>query len=228
MADTVIPIEENVNSTKNGNVPISDVDFGNVINTVSVKWAASPWLTLQWLTSANFATKATTYQTTLSARQQTGSTRSQTTQALKIMDKTIDEAVSYVKVYIVDKYKKESAQSYYAAFGIVKANDRYTLPIDQNNRSAALTLMINAIAINDFGTKEYGTDFWTDMKAQYDVLLTIATTTDSQVASKVGDKNILKKELKKGLNSIIIAIKANYPDNYKEELRNWGFQKEKY
>jgi hypothetical protein len=48
------------------------------------------------------------------------------------------------------------------------------------------------------------------------------------VASKVGDKNILKKELKKALNAIVNIIKANYPDNYKEELRNWGFQKEKY
>jgi hypothetical protein len=48
------------------------------------------------------------------------------------------------------------------------------------------------------------------------------------VASKVGDKNILKKDLKKGLNAVVLAIKANYPDNYKEELRNWSFQKEKY
>ena len=60
------------------------------------------------------------------------------------------------------------------------------MPKDQNSRSAALTLMINAIALNDFGTKEYGTDFWTDIKARYDVLLTNATTTDSQVASKFG------------------------------------------
>ena len=114
------------------------------------------------------------------------------------------------------------------AFGIVYIGKNYMMPKDQNSRSAALTLMINAIAVNDFGTKEYGTDFWTDIKARYDVLLTNATTTDSQVASKVGDKNILKKDLKKGLNAVVLAIKANYPDNYKEELRNWGFQKEKY
>ena len=228
MTDTIILNEENVNPNKTGNVPASDVDFGNVVNTVSIKWTASPWLTLQWLTSATFATKATTYQTILSARQQTGSTRAQTTQALKILDQEIDDAVSYVKVYIIDKYKKDMAKSYYAAFGIVHVNDYYAMPKDQNSRSAALALMIDAIAVNDFSNREFGTVFWTDIKTQYDILLSNATTTDSQVASKVGDKNILKKELKKGLNSIVTSIKANYPDNYKEELRNWGFQKEKY
>ena len=228
MAETIILNEENVKPNQKGNVPVADVDFGNVLNTVSTKWTASPWLTLQWLTSATFATTAATYQTTLSARQQTGSTRSQTTQALKIVDKIIDDAVSYVKVYIVDKYKKDMAKSYYAAFGIAYINKNYLMPKDQNSRTAALTLMINAIALNGFGAKEYGTVFWTDIKEQYDILLTIATNTDSQVATKVGDKNILKKDLKKGLNAVVLTIKANYPENYKEELRNWGFQKEKY
>jgi hypothetical protein len=149
-------------------------------------------------------------------------------EALKILDKTIDDAVSYVKVYIVDKYKKESATSYYSAFGISYINKNYIIPKDQNSRSAALALMIEAIAVNGFGAKEFGTAFWTDVKAQYDSLLSNALATDSQVATKVGDKNILKKELKKGLNAIVLVIKGNYPDSYKAELRNWGFQKEKY
>lgn len=38
----------------------------------------------------------------------------------------------------------------------------------------------------------------------------------------------MKKSLTKGLNTIIMALKANYPDTWKTELRNWGFQKEKY
>ncbi len=29
-------------------------------------------------------------------------------------------------------------------------------------------------------------------------------------------------------NLVYYEIKANYPDSYKAELRNWGFQKEKY
>jgi hypothetical protein len=142
-----------------------------------------------------------------------------------MLDKSIDNALVYVKGYLLDKYKKENDKSYYAAFGIEKGA-RY--PRDQNSRSAALKLTIEAIAANGFGTKEFGTAFWTGIKTQYDALLTTASNTDSTVSTKVGDKNALKVELKKALNSIILVIKGNYPDTYKQELRNWGFQKEKY
>lgn len=210
---------------KTAAIPQADVDFGNTVKLVSTKWATSSWLTLAYLTSAQFTTKATAFQTTLATRQQSGSTRSQTTQALKMLDKSIDNALVYVKGYLLDKYKKENDKSYYAAFGFEKGA-RY--PRDQNSRSAALKLTIEAIAANGFGTKEFGTAFWTGIKTQYDALLTTASTTDSTVSTKVGDKNALKAELKRALNSIVFVIKGNYPDTYKQELRNWGFQKEKY
>jgi hypothetical protein len=225
MAEQQNPNSVGTNPAKTKAIPATDVDFGNIIKLISTKWAASPWLTLVYLTSAQFTVKATAFQTTLAARQQSGSTRSQTTKALKTLDKSIDNGLVYIKNYLLDKYKKESYKSYYAAFGIL-SNGQY--PKDQNSRSAAVKLTIDAIAANGFGTKEFGTAFWTGIKTQYDALLTTASTTDSTVSTKVGDKNALKAELKKALNSIIFVIKGNYPDTYKQELRNWGFQKEKY
>jgi hypothetical protein len=225
MAESQIPNPVASKPVKTTTIPAADVDFGNIVRLVSTKWATSPWLTLVYITSAQFTTKATAFQTTLTTRQQSGSTRSQTTQALKMLDKSIDNALVYVKSYLLEKYKKENDKSYYAAFGIEKGA-RY--PRDQNSRSAALRLTIDAIAANGFGTKEFGTAFWTGIKTQYDALLNTASTTDSAVSTKVGDKNALKTELKKVLNSIILVIKGNYPDAYQQELRNWGFQKEKY
>ena len=32
----------------------------------------------------------------------------------------------------------------------------------------------------------------------------------------------------KVLNALVWVLKGNFPDTYKEELRSWGFQKEKY
>jgi hypothetical protein len=228
MEDTLAPEIGIVKPTKTGNVPAADIDFGKVIKNVSAKWTASPWLTLQWLTSAQFASNSNAFENTLTARLQTGSTRSQTTQALKVLDKTIDDALVYVKGYLTEKYSKESAKSYYAAFGIVHVKAAYVFPRDQNSRAASLGLMVDAITANGFEDKEYGTAFWTPIKSQYNALLQAATSIDGKVATKVGSKNLLKKDLKKGLNAIVLAIKANYPDNYKAELRNWGFQKEKY
>ena len=102
------------------------------------------------------------------------------------------------------------------------------MPKDQNSRSEALELMIKGIDANGFNDKTYGKTYWTNIKTQFDSLLQTASTTDGSVSNKVGDKNKLKKGLKKALNAIVLSVKANYPDTYKHELRTLGFQKEKY
>lgn len=183
---------------------------------------------MRWLTPEQFTITTTSFASTLTSRNQTGSTRPQITKALKIVDQKIDGALSYVKGYITDKYKKETAKSYYAAFGMVHKNDNYSIPSDQNGRLEALGLLLEALAAHGFSAKEYGIAFWTPVRDEYKTLLQSATTTDGTISNKVGDKNSLKKEVKKGLNAIILAIQANYPDTYKTELRTWGFQKEKY
>jgi hypothetical protein len=213
---------------KKTNVPAADIDFGNLGNAVSAKWATSPWLSLLWITAPEFAAKTANYYSTLDARMKKGGSRPQVTKALKEVEKKIDEGVLNVKNYIVEKYKKDNAKSYYPSFGILQIGKKYSLPFDQDGRSKALELLVEAIDDNGFSDKQYGIQFWTAIQTEYDTLLDTASATDSTISSKVGDKNVLKKEIKKALNSIIAVIRGNYPDTYKAELRNWGFQKEKY
>ena len=213
---------------KTATVPAKDLDFAKVAKSVADKWATEPWLQLQWTNQNDFATQQTEYTAVLNTRQSTGSSRPQITKALKVLDKKIENSISYVKGYITDKYKKETAQSYYASFGMDFINKAYLLPSDQNRRSAALKLMVDAVASNGFGDKEFGTTYWTTIKQEYDTLLAQALGNDSTVASNVSSKNVLKAALTKVINALINALKAHYPDTFKAELRNWGFQKEKY
>jgi hypothetical protein len=222
------PNTPSVKPIRKQTVPAADIDFGAVITSVSAKWLSDNWLTLKWLTAANFATDAVTYNTTLSARLNSGSTRPQMGKALTNLEKQMDEALSYVKGYIVDKYKKDNAVSYYPAFGIEYRGNRYILPTDRNARIASLKLMLQAIQTHQFQDKEYGLAFWTATKTEFEALVNQTTILDGQISVKVGDKNVLKNNLKKGLNSIVGVIKANYPETYKQELRDWGMQKEKY
>jgi hypothetical protein len=228
MENETKPVKVIKKTVRTANVPAADVNFGNVAQSVSAAWTKNDWLTLRWLTPAQFATTTTSYVSMVSSRNLAGSTRPQITQSLKALDKKIDGSLSYVKGYITDKYKKEAAKSYYTAFGMVHKNDNYSIPKDQNSRLEALNLMIEGIVTNDFAKKEYGEAFWTAIRDEYKTLLSSATTTDGKVSSKVGDKNTMKKDLKKGLNAIVKALQANFPDSYKTELRTWGFQKEKY
>lgn len=228
MKNETIVQNENVKPKKIAIVPAADIDLGDVAVKVSEKWLTSPWLTLLWMNAPNFAEKATAYETTVESRREMGSNRPQVTKALKLLDKEIDDSLAYVKNYIIEKYKKEAAKSYYPSFGMVPKGKGYILPRDQNSRSKALKMMVQASVKNGFESKEYGTAYWKAIKEKYDGLLKIASSTDGSVSLKVGDKNILKKEVKKVLNALIGVIKSNYPDTHSEELRSWGFQKEKY
>ncbi|GAB3740422.1 hypothetical protein GCM10027594_20400 [Hymenobacter agri] len=43
-----------------------------------------------------------------------------------------------------------------------------------------------------------------------------------------GQKDTAKLELRKVLQAVVYALKANYPDTFEAELRSWGFRKESY
>ena len=228
MEDVTAPVEGNGKPNSKRTVPVADIDFGTLATNVATKWNATPGISLVWTTASEFLTQATAYNTELSLRMQVGGGRPQITKALKVLDATMDDALLYVKGYIVDTYKKEVAASYYHAFGIEHKKDKYLFPTDRNSRLASLELMLKGLADNGFNDKEFGKDFWTNIKIQYEGLVNQASTTDGVISTKVSTKNTFKTSLKKALNSLILVIKGNYPDTYKAELRTWGFQKEKY
>ena len=116
----------------------------------------------------------------------------------------------------------------YATFGIQSKGGHYNLPDDIDGRAAALGTLLTAIRDNGLDDKEYGRAFWDDIKARFDELASQTTSLSSTISVKVGDKKELKKELLLALNSLIKAVQANYPHTWKEELRAWGFQKERY
>ena len=213
---------------KTSSIPIADSDFGKVATSVSAAWTANPWLTLRWTTAAEFATAAAAYNATLSARQSSGGTRPQITTALKTLNKEIDNSLAFVKGYLAEKYKKDPSLSYYPAFGINYENKKYAIPMDQSNREDALNLMLEGIQNNGFEDRTYGLEYWTAIKTNFVDLVTQARALDGGISQKVGDKNELKMTIKKGLNAVINALQANYPDTYKQELRLWGLQKDKY
>lgn len=210
------------------NVPLSDVDFLTVAKVVATTWAANPTFTLLWTNVTDFTTLVNNYETTYHARKQGGSVRPQYTKQLKALDKTINDSLMFIKNYLSDKYGKDNAPSYYAEFGIEKNNKSYTLPKDRNSRGTSLTMLLAAIDTHGFTTMNYGKTYWQPLVTQYNTLLLQSQQTDSTISQNVGNKNIIKEQIREVLNSLILLIKANYPNSFKNELRTWGFQKEKY
>ena len=222
------PGEEKAKPVRKKTIPSTEIDLGNVVTLVSAKWKTSAWLKLLWLTQSEFEANAVSYNSILTARLDEGSDIPQISTALGNLDVKMDKHISYVKGYIDDAFDKEDASSYYNGFGIIYKDKKWAFPRDQNRRLASLKLMISGLKKYKLEDRKYGLEFWTELMNNYETLLAQSNAVDGSVSVKVGDKNVLKKALRKGLSAIIYSLKANYPDTYKQELRDWGFQKEKY
>ena len=213
------------------NIPAGDMDFGTVANDAVAMWKIEPWLTLQYTTQDIAQQKVDLFNTIIGNRKDDGGGRPQYTMALESINKEIDGAIKYIKGYIQEKHGekgKEVVQSYYPAFGMVKKNDTFIIPGDASNRKIALDLMIAGIQTNQFETRKYGLTYWEDIKVKYDALVLNSRALDGSISDKVGDKNVLKQEIKEVLGSIINVLEGNFPKTYHKQLRKWGFQKEKY
>jgi hypothetical protein len=75
---------------------------------------------------------------------------------------------------------------------------------------------------------KYGYDYWNDIHIRYAQAKEEAQAVDGIVSQHVAAKAKHIERIRETLNALILLLKANYPDGSREELRRWGFQKEKY
>lgn len=216
-------------STKKSNIPRKDDDVLSVGNALNTKWAATPGITLVWISQSQFGTMMSNYGSLLGTSQSDGSARPTKTVNLKDVNTTINGAAKKVKTYIDEKCDtKEEAKAMYAQFGFVHRNKAYLFPVDGDKRKDALVLMIAAIAANGFSSKTYGTTFWTNTQTDYNAALLASQGAASTISGDVGPKNQKKKDIQKVMKAILKVIEGNYPDTYKTERRAWGFLRESY
>jgi hypothetical protein len=216
------------NVKHSGNNPAKDIDLNTLGLAVAAKWKLNPQITLLWVTQAQHEANVTQFSSTLAERQTTGGGRKEKTDKLDAYDIVIDDAISALKGYLVYKYEKKNAPSYYPQFGIVRQGKNFIVPRDRDRRQAALKLIVPAITEHGFDDEKYGAAFWQETSNSYTALLQQAAGVDGTVSLKVSAKNQLRKDLVKTHNALINILRGNYPDTYKAVLREWGFQKEKY
>lgn len=214
--------------TKKSIIPVRDLDLKSVSRMVSEKWFQYPKLMLIWTTVDDLKKCVDDYESMLNERTSTGNLRTGTVRDLSSLNKVIDEHLMYVKNYIEEEYGKEKASAHFAEFGIEHINKSYRFSRDGNQRQNALRLFLTALKAKNWKDKKYGVDFWTPLIEEYNTLYTATNSTSGTISKVVQDKNDCRKKIQGTLNGLILLIKANYPDTYSGELRNWGFQKEKY
>ncbi len=214
-------------SKRQKSIPTSDNDTLAVIVSLLPKWDETI-LPLFWISKQRLQEITDNYSTLLMNRTTTGASRGSITSSLRRLDDEMDINIEHVKNRLAERLKsKQEAIARYREFGIVKEKS-YKLPMSREDRVKALPMLLNALNEYQFLDTDFGIEYWTDMYARYEPLVNLARSTDGSVSSKVGTLNQYRSEVRKFQNCFIQIVKGNYPDTWKNMLRDFGFQKEKY
>jgi len=207
--------------------PTNDSDTLAVLNSLLLKWDEAV-LPVKWMSKERLQEIVTNYSSLLMNRNTTGASRGQLTSGLRKLDDEIDMNIEHIKNRLAERLgSKNEAISRYREFGILKEKS-YKLPTSREHRVNSLVMLIQALGVYQFQDTSFDIEYWTNIHSQYETLLNQARATDGTVSSKVGTLNGIRSEMTKFQNSFKLIVRGNYPETWKNELRDFGFQKEKF
>lgn len=210
------------------NIPAKDLEIIQLAERINAKWQQETWFNILFITQSQFAQLITDCQSYYDARHTSGDSRQNLTNDLRNLDKQINSHIKFIKNYLIDKYGSEAnAVAHYTSFGIERSSNGYKISTDRNVRIVALPKLLAAIDSYGFGANNYGTAFWTPIVTDYLAKAQAAIQSDSSVSGNVGNKNLKLDEIKTVLQAVLYLLRGHYPNNAKNEIRAWGFHKEK-
>lgn len=211
-------------ASKKSLIPSDESKLWDVADAVSTKWATVPQLVCFWKTQATFAKDVQDLGLIMGKRNASGGNVTPQAASLEALDAKVKKGIEKLKLYLQDKYDgKVAAQKQYPRFGIVKQGSNYVLPADRDDRLKSFDLLLPAIVTDGLGDKEYGTAFWTQLKADYKAALELSKANLQAISGLVGQKKTLLAEVRKTLKSILRLLEGNYPDTYENIAREWGY-----
>lgn len=220
--------EVKIRKKSRSTLPGKEADIISLVGEVVAAWDNHPNITLIWVKPEELKNATAQLADSYRIRETEKGNRAAVSHMMREVNTEINGAIPYVKNYIADMFSVREAQSHYPQIGLVKVGGVYGLPNDQNKRLLALDQMVRGIGQLGLNDRKFGLQFWEDIRKRFSEVKGKASESDSTSAEHVGIKADRKTFILEVLNSLVLAIKANYPRTWKEELRVWGFQKEKY
>ena len=213
-------------------IPKKDGPLAEVGRLVADAWGKETWFALRWKTQADFAKLALEFSTSITDKRSAAAARTPQSQRLQELDDQFDEGLRILKKYINEDsgYDKARTDARLPGFGLImRKSGGYALSADRAERLKALReLLLPAVAAAPFAGREFGTKFWQTHTDEYADLLGKTDGLAGKVSKSVSQKDTAKLELRRVLQAVVYALKANYPDTFEAELRSWGFRKESY
>jgi len=205
-------------------IPGDDIGMYYNAQSASEIWDKDEELSLAWTTKEEFKANTDAFGEALKSGNEATGKRSPQASELRALDDLMNGNLRFVKHKIEERFLKETI-SHYAEFGIVKERS-WVLPTDRQARLLALEPLIAKITEYNFVGENSTAAFWQPIYDRYKVLMSEIRFTKGDVSMQAGEKKVLRVYLKKALNSLVLIIKANYPDTFEAKLRQWGFFRE--
>lgn len=198
-------------------IPTTQRGRADLALRVKDSWLNFPELVFIWTTYAKYATNAVAFDAAVTARENTGLGRAQTTGTLTETDAKIDDGLAYVKGYLAEKFTKARDQDYYDEFGIIHYSGGYILPEGQTKRVKALEKLMAALVKHGLGGRDYGTAFWQPLYDTYKAASETAHSTAQDVTKAVDGRNQAETDVLEVLQALLPLLEAQYRD---EEQRD--------
>ncbi|GAB2868799.1 hypothetical protein [Hymenobacter ruber] len=212
--------------------PKKDGPLAEVARLVAEAWGKETWFVLRWKTQADFAKLVLEFSASITDKRSAAAARTPQSQRLQELDDQFDEGLRILKKYINEDsdYNKAKTDARLPGFGLItRKSGGFALTEDRDQRLVALRdMLLPAVAAAPFAKRDYGTAFWQTRFDEYQDLLGKTGGLAGQVSKSVSKKDVAKLELRKVLQAVVYALKANFPDTFEAELRSWGFRKESY
>ncbi|GAB3845667.1 hypothetical protein GCM10028822_04440 [Hymenobacter terrigena] len=213
-------------------IPKKDGPLAEVGRLAAEAWGKEPWFVLRWKTQADFAKLVADFSSGITEKRSAATARTPQSQRLQELDDQFDEGLRILKKYIDEDsgYSKAKTDARLPSFGLVARNNgSFALSRDRDERLVALRdMLLPSVAAAPFAKRDYGTAFWQTRFDEYKTLLDQTGGLAGQVSKSVSKKDVAKLELRRVLQAVVYALKANFPDTFEAELRSWGFRKESY
>ena len=175
---------------------------------------------LGWITSVEFETEVGRFDELLSRRYSTSADIKYSVEVKADMIGTILNAAKHVLNYAdeEDSLHKESDCLKMGFVGRV-------FPTTQNLILEAVEKMVTHLPSMPYADRRYGLVFWQDILTKLQALNPERSTTESNLSANVDEKNAVKEELRKVMQSTIYIIRGRFPDNQDAMIRNAGFSR---
>jgi hypothetical protein len=229
-ADTATPADAVVNPKLL--IPKKDGPLAEVGRLAAEAWGKEPWFVLRWKTQAEFAKLAAEFGAAITDKRSSAAARTPQSQRLQELDDQFDEGLRILKKYINEDsgYDKARTDARLPGFGLItRKSGGLALSEDRDQRMVALRdMLLPSVAKAPFAKRDFGTAFWQTRFDEYEQLLDETGGLAGKVSKSVSQKDTAKLELRRVLQAVVYALKANFPDTFEAELRSWGFRKESY